>query len=331
MPEGAGEDALTPETTNVAGFWRRCLAFFLDSVVIGLPAFLAGLLLFDQFAALGSWGRLVGFLIALIYFGVGNSAVTGGQTIGKKCVRIRVVTAIDQPISLPRSIFRYTIIGLPYFLNGAPFLQRAPTWIVTGAAVILFGFGGAIIYLLIFNRRNRRSLHDLLAGTHVMRCDRAASSPPRPTWKGHFVIMAVAGLLMSGLVAVAYSFIKPETFGNLLNVQRALLDQPDVTTASVMQGTRFFAGFGGERSSTTYLDIAVRVRSRPEDDAARADELIATTLRVFPEAQQTMRLNITIDYGYDLGIASGSVKQSFDFTPAEWQERLRARATSPSA
>ena len=317
--------AQPPVRSHVAGFWRRLLGFFVDSLVLGVPAFLAGIVLFDQFAALGNWGRLVGFSVALLYFGILNSSIGGGQTVGKRCFRTRTVDQHDQPIGLGRSMFRYTILALPFFLNGAGFLQAGPPWLQTVAAAIIFGGGGAIIYLLIFNARNRRSLHDLLAGTRVIRTDIEAPAPVRPIWKGHFVIIGVAFVALFGLGAFLFSLIKPETFSQLLAVQQRVLKQPHVAAASVVEGTTFFTSFGGEQSTTTHIVVSARVTRRPEDYDRLANEIAAAVLEAYPAAETRMRLVVGIDYGYDIGIARASVTQTFNFTPAEWQQRLQAR------
>lgn len=64
-----------------------------DSAVLGIVGFLLGLCFFRQFMAWGSWGRLLGFAIALLYFGPLNSRLGDGQTIGKRTLKVRVTTA----------------------------------------------------------------------------------------------------------------------------------------------------------------------------------------------------------------------------------------------
>jgi uncharacterized RDD family membrane protein YckC len=82
----------------ISGFWRRLLAFIFDGVLLGLVGVILGLLLFDSLARLGGWGRLIGFCHALVYFGVLNSAIGGGQTIGKRIMKIQVVDRTGHPM-----------------------------------------------------------------------------------------------------------------------------------------------------------------------------------------------------------------------------------------
>src|SRR5437016_12192213 len=108
------------ETSAIAGFWRRLLAFMIDVLIIGVVGFILGLIFFERFVELGGWGRIIGFVIALLYFGLMNSAVSDGQTIGKRLTKIRVAKATGEPLGISESFLRFTIIGIPFFLNGAP-------------------------------------------------------------------------------------------------------------------------------------------------------------------------------------------------------------------
>ena len=79
------------ETAQISGFWRRGAALMIDWLILGLPMLLLGLLMFRWLAGLGQTGRLIGFVVALLYFGLSNSRLSGGQTIGKRLQGIRVV------------------------------------------------------------------------------------------------------------------------------------------------------------------------------------------------------------------------------------------------
>src|ERR1700728_3900 len=69
--------------SSIAGFWRRLAAFLVDCLILAVPALLIGLMLFRWTAGLGQAGRLLGFPVTLLYFGLLDSRLGGGQTIGK--------------------------------------------------------------------------------------------------------------------------------------------------------------------------------------------------------------------------------------------------------
>jgi len=103
---------------KIAGFWRRIGAFVVDGFVLGIVGMILGLLFFDAFASIGAYAKLIGFAIALAYFGIGNSRIGGGQTLGKRYQGVRVVDGHDQLPTLPRSLLRYAVLGIPFFANG---------------------------------------------------------------------------------------------------------------------------------------------------------------------------------------------------------------------
>ena len=66
-----------PDASPIAGFWRRTGAALLDFAVLGGVGFVLGLCFARQFMAWGSWGRLLGFAIALLYWPLGALFVLG--------------------------------------------------------------------------------------------------------------------------------------------------------------------------------------------------------------------------------------------------------------
>ncbi|HSH39810.1 MAG TPA: hypothetical protein VK993_13625, partial [Chthoniobacterales bacterium] len=150
----------------------------------------------------------------------------------------------------------------------------------------------------------------------MIRTDLDPPAAVRPTWKGHFVVIAVVAVALFGLGALLFSLIKPEMFTNLLAVQQTLLRQPHVAAASVVEGTVFFTSSAGEKTTTTHITVGVRVTKRPDDYDRLADEVMALVIDKHPAAQTKVRMIVTIDYGYDIGIARASATRSFNFTPA---------------
>ena len=71
-------------TVNLATRKRRFFAFLIDSLIIGLIGRLSGLVFGDFYAQLGNSGLLIGAIIVLLYFGICNSKITNGKTLGKK-------------------------------------------------------------------------------------------------------------------------------------------------------------------------------------------------------------------------------------------------------
>ena len=134
-----------------ATIWRRMLALAVDLILVVILV-RAGLWFAAGLSALAPGLRLVAQAFGLTWFSLVPGAYfvlghgTNGQTLGKRLVGVRVVDGAGAPIGYVRALGR---------------------WVATVAAVLPFGIGLAVAVL----RRDRRGLHDLLAGTRVVRAE----------------------------------------------------------------------------------------------------------------------------------------------------------------
>jgi len=306
----------------ISGLWRRLLAFLLDGILVGIIGFALGLFLFDFFAQIGGYGRLVGFCIALAYFGLLNSSVGKGRTIGKKIMKIEVVDRSGEHISLVRSLIRYTILSAPFFLNGLlipPSVVQSP--IGYCIAFLIFGCGGAIIYLYIFNRRTRQSLHDLTVRTFVVRTSTKGDVVASPVWKFHLIIVGIWFFLTASFCAAGPMISQKSVFPELLAVQKSIQSTGKVHTATAFVG-RSWGFAGGKQWESTYFHSNVIWKTSPEDYDAAAKEVAALILSEYPKVMDKDVLIITVSYGYDIGIAHAWKYRVLHYSPEEWGEIL---------
>ena len=131
-----------------AGFWIRLVAVLVDWLVFYATEFslrlVAGLIWGAQIAELPVFsGTLVAFMFVFgsVYY-VALHALFG-QTVGKMVVRVQVVRTDGGGLAVGRSILR----SLGYIVSGATLL---------------------VGYVIAGLRRDKRALHDLLAGTRVV-------------------------------------------------------------------------------------------------------------------------------------------------------------------
>ena len=138
-------------TASKGGFWQRLAAFTVDIIAILFLATVAGY-------AIGIGGittnlsperedfldTVFGYFIVLFYF----TLFTGweGQTPGKMLFRLRVVRVTGEPIGYGRAFLRYIGYHICFMTAG-------------------LGFA------LIAVDRNKRGLHDLIAGTCVIKVE----------------------------------------------------------------------------------------------------------------------------------------------------------------
>jgi uncharacterized RDD family membrane protein YckC len=271
---------------------------------------------------MGAYARLIGFAIALAYFGLCNSRIGGGQTLGKRWLGVRVVDGHDQLLSLPRSLLRYAVLGIPFFANGLPL---SPTLVMStplGYLLALVVFGGmfAIIYLYIFNRRTRQSLHDLVMGSYVERFDRAAQPVPFPImWRGHVAVVAVLAAIALSAPAVASRFTQTQTFAGMLPLYQTLSSQPHVMTAQVT--TQVAHGWSSTNGghTTHSLQSSLRLDAPMTEDGDMARRIAQLMAKADPNIANEDVVVVVLVYGYDMGIASGWKKHGYSFRPGELQ------------
>lgn len=143
------QDVIRVGEPRPAGFWIRAVALAIDFVVFFLVQGSYGYL------ARRLWGvrpedvwrlRPTLGLFMLIFTATYTSVLhaTHGQTIGKNLVRIRVIGADGRPVTFGAALLRW----MGYFVSLVP---------------LPFGF------LMAALRRDKRALHDLIAGTRVER------------------------------------------------------------------------------------------------------------------------------------------------------------------
>jgi uncharacterized RDD family membrane protein YckC len=308
--EPSGQNDGPPQ---IAGFWRRSAAFLIDALIIGIVGFILGRFLQDQFEAMGQWGRLVGFVITLAYFGIMESRVFQGCTFGKLAMDIQVVTTAGVPLGIRKALLRSTVFWIPYFLNNL-YLGKAASNLVLSAidALLVFGLGGAIVYLYLFNRRTRQSLHDLLVGVIVVRARRSAAPAMLPVWRGHMAVVVVLFVLLIGFVGYGPSLLGKGLLQSLAQVQQQVSRLPGVRSAAIVEGTNIVSG----GASTHVVAIKV-VTTGPVDDENLARTIADIALAVDPSARQADTLSVTLARGYDIGIASKWVAKTFNAPLAE--------------
>lgn len=303
----------------ISGFWRRVVAFFVDTLILGVVGLALGLFLESFFVQMGVWGRLVGFSIALIYFGVMNSSIAGGQTIGKRALKIRVVDSENVPIGFGRSIVRYLILATPFSLNGAQFSNEVMfSYLIYLLSLIVFGGIFSILYLYIFNRVTRQSLHDLVVGTYVVNAS-AEKREVGKVWNVHVAVVVI--LFIASAIAPAFTaqLHQSEPFKGMLAVQSALSNDPDVAYATVSSGSSTFSSPNEGPEKVTYVSGQVFLKTKSVADTGLARRLAAVVVENDPEALKKDTIQINMIYGYDIGIAASWSSHAHNFNPLEFQ------------
>ncbi len=145
------------EQYELADRWTRLAANIIDGLIMFIPLFIIALFLFliageDSLTLDGSilYKFFAILIFASAYFGVnGYLLIKKGQTLGKKFMDIKIVTVDEKLPTIKESfILRYLSLALLGLIPYAHFIT--------------------FIDILFIFRKDRRCLHDLLAGTKVV-------------------------------------------------------------------------------------------------------------------------------------------------------------------
>lgn len=303
------------ENIWIAGFWRRIGALFIDGLLLALVGFLLGLALEDYFVQTGGWGRLIGFSIALIYFGILNSSINNGQTAGKALLKINVVDSSNQFINLPKSFLRYCILGTPFYLNNARLTEDLLTSpFMYLLSMVIFGGLLSIIYLYVFNRHTRQSLHDVIIGTYVTNKG-SNTNTLEPIWRPHFAI--VACLFIAAAVAPYFTMqlAQNASFADMINVRKIVMSEPEIVYANIQEGTSTFSATDTETTKTTYITVQAFLVDNDITNEAIAKNIGNTIISNYTGAETKDIIQVTLTYGYDIGIWSFWRNHNHEFTP----------------
>jgi uncharacterized RDD family membrane protein YckC len=301
----------------ICGFWRRIGALFIDTLFIGVFGYVGGLFLEDTFVQLGGWGRIIGFSVSIIYFGVMNSSVSNGQTIGKKILNIKVVDVSSSTISLPKSFLRYSFLAVPFSLSGAQITSEALlSYLMYPLSFIIFGGFLSSSYLYIFNRITRQSLHDLIVGTFVVNTDTSSEELP-PVWKPHLAVVTSLFVAATLVPVFTSELAQSETFKGLLATQEAISINDSIKYARVTVGSSSFSSSVSATTTTKYINAQAFLYENNVDDIAIANKIAQTIISTYPESLSKNLIQVTLTYGYDIGIASKWISYNHRFDPNE--------------
>jgi uncharacterized RDD family membrane protein YckC len=90
-----------------------------------------------------------------------NSRLAGGQTVGKRVLKIRTQRVDGTLLSVPRAFARYAVWGVPFFVGAL-----LPEAVLATIALAVSWL--AIAAMVLFNRRTRRTVHDYAVDSWVV-------------------------------------------------------------------------------------------------------------------------------------------------------------------
>jgi tetratricopeptide (TPR) repeat protein/uncharacterized RDD family membrane protein YckC len=320
MSENDPEASARDPAAGPAPLWRRLLAFAVDMTVIVLPTWVVGNAFFDAMSDLGDFGRLIGLGIALVYFGIFDSDWGDGRSPGKGLLGLRVVRTDGTLLSPPAAAMRAGALFVPFLVNGVGggLPLGAGMLVQSLLAFACFGIALSMLYLVLFNRRSRQSLHDLLVGAVV--AGRAGPLPSVPPfWKGH---LAVVGIVCIAALAVPAVRMTPSgasaDLGEMVAMESRVESLPPIRNAGI--GIVKVACLTcADDTANEFFRVTVRLRHGPAETAVLG-QVADAVFRGHERFVGSRRVLIVLDRGFNLGFAAGDRQTTIWTTVAQWQE-----------
>jgi uncharacterized RDD family membrane protein YckC len=329
-PECHGHVALPP----IAGFWRRFAAFLVDGLVLGLIGQAIALPNPDAWFQIGPYGRLIGLPIVLAYFGLLESRVGNGRTLGGRLLGVAVRDRESEPIGIGRSLCRTLVWVAPGTLNGwaLPILQQPIlSWL---ASLVIFGVGGALIFTMLFNRRTRQGLHDMITQTYVVHL----TGPPVEAYPGPSRLQWAAAAIIEGVVVVA--MMMGSFFAGTGFLSPGELEQMMAVRRDVQAGGRFFAvevfdrrlqSTSGDTSRILRINGWIKGSPSAAEQQSAMLELAKAALVGMEEIEQFDSMQVSVTSAYDIGIAALAKAAGDTQTVGTWKGRVGLGAAPAEA
>ncbi|GAB3064131.1 RDD family protein [Salinicoccus sesuvii] len=130
--------------SNVAGFWIRLGARLLDALLVGMV--IGTIVFLFQMNTESQTTQVIEGVGGILYY-VLLPAFVYGYTVAKRLLNIRIVKMDGSDVGLGTMVLREVLTGLIYGLT--------------------FGIAIIISMFMIGLRKDKRAIHDLIAGTYV--------------------------------------------------------------------------------------------------------------------------------------------------------------------
>jgi uncharacterized RDD family membrane protein YckC len=307
--------AVTP--APLAAMWRRYVAFLADWIILSLGGYIVGMLLFDPLVRLGLWTRVIGVVIATVYFGIFDSGWGGAGSPGKKMLGIRVVDDGGRVLGPIRSVVRAAQICAPFMLTNLFPVEGVRPWGALALNGLIGGWMAATLYVLIFNRGTKQGLHDLATRTFVVHGRATRQGLATYTfWQPHIVI-AVAFVALSVPAGMAglpmYMHFAP---GSVSAVTSAT-PVPDTGPVRVLDyRLTWKLKTSHDEAPPECLTAQFRLAGTGVDDESLARSLTMKMIAHY-HCRVVTNLTVRMQYGFDLGFSSGTRFRDFVIDEAD--------------
>jgi uncharacterized RDD family membrane protein YckC len=272
---------------------------------------------------MGMHGVLVGWVVSTLYFAIGNSSLSNGKSLGKRLIAIQVIKTNGDLLTPKEGLIRSLLFTTPYFLfDYVGELFYIPVLSSVFEALRISYYVG-LFYFFVVNVPDRRTVHDLIAGTQVRHLE---YDKPAISLLSKLKIAGYVGIMVTivgGFTSVYFIFkgsvdtleevveANMEVLGALATDIYALDPVINVETTKI--------------NVTIENEVGIEIQAWVNEDLSEIDGKAIYDSIVNILATKTFHINridytnVELIYGYDIGIANYNIKRS-------WRKEINTKA-----
>lgn len=309
---------------KISGFWTRIWALVIDNILLGIIGYIIGLTFQNFLISIGNYGMLFGLLITVTYQTICNSRLVNGQTVGKLIMGIHVVDINGNTISVGNSFLRAITLSFAYFTINISIPGVSDTAFINLLRFsVLFLLVAGIIVFYIFNKQTRQSIHDLVAGTYVAQKEENEELITLPSvTKTPFIAFGILVALVIGASLFVLNS-KDSEITSMLSVYAKVSEIDGISSARINEQTTYY---NGSRIKT--YQALLSVKDLPENKLENDKRVRQTALLILnnvPDIDKYDAISITLNRGFNIGIASQNSTYSVSYSPRKWREILKQK------
>jgi predicted Zn finger-like uncharacterized protein len=325
LPEASEPTRGVSESKAICGFWRRIFSFIIDVLFL--------LILFTIFRWFGGasvdeavekiWEAIESGIF-ILYFGLFNSRHGKGQTIGKRLTKIKVVSQHGKNISFSMSCLRAAILSIAFAAGSPALLENIHPFKLI--ELVGIGAAGAAIYLYIFNRGTRQSLHDIAVGTCVVSSQHSGKVDLPKIRKVHYAIaftLAAVLIVMNQGVQIFQEAFLPKFESRLESLQPMREEIYKIDKVKEVAINEEMVG------NKRYLQVIVVWEEQPKDLEKAGFKIAAIILKEAPDVVSLDTLSVVFSMISRVKIFSFQYETRKDYyeakhSPEEWKKILES-------
>jgi uncharacterized RDD family membrane protein YckC len=286
---------------------KRILALIIDFIILGIIGAISGLFFENFYASIGIYGTLIGSSITILYFSILQSSTGKGQSLGKKAIGVKVTDLNGNYLSNESSFLRSFILYFP--IMNIEILSNGNKMIIV--LLILTTIILASIYFILINK-SRRSLHDILTKSIVINKDIETFEIDEENDRSNKKLIPIIIISVILICTGIYQSFGDTKLNELLVTKEKIENLHGVISVSKAESSTSTTTFSDEnKSPVTYSAISIVVRIDNEEEANNFEseyfekfyEIVKNNI---PDYNKVDAVNITLYYGYNIGISSKS-------------------------